>query len=94
MAYYGDKTPKGALDAKRLRIRRLWELTTQVGGAWLIIERLQRVTKFISSGDSKSPVTDFEVDQDAETFKISPFTNPDHGQGTFASSWRAGSKQD
>ena len=66
VACYGDKTPKGALDAQRPRIRRLWGLTTQVKSAQLIIERC---TKFVSLGDSESPVTDFEVDQDAETFK-------------------------
>ena len=65
VAYYGDKTPKEAHDAQRLRMRRLRGLTTQVGGARLIIERC---TKLTSSGDSDSPVTDFEVDQDAETF--------------------------
>ena len=58
---YGDKTPKEAFDAQRLRIRRLWGLTTQVGGARLIIEW---GTKSISSGDSESPVANFEVDQD------------------------------
>ena len=64
VACYGDKTPKIALDAQRPRIRRLWGLTTQVGGARLIIERC---TEFVSSGDSESPVTDFEVDRDAGT---------------------------
>ena len=59
VAYYGDNTPTEGFDVKRPRIRRLWGLTTQVGGARLIIERC---TKFISSGDSESPVTDFEVD--------------------------------
>ena len=65
MAYYGDKTPKEAFDVQRPRIRRLWGLTTQVGGARLIIGRC---TKFISSGDSETPVTEFEVDQKAEIF--------------------------
>ena len=51
-------------------------------------------TKFISSGDSESPVTAPEVDHDAETFDNYHSTNPDHGQGVFASSWRAGSEQD
>ena len=55
---------------------------------------IERCTKFISSGDSDSPVTDLEVDQGAETFENYHFTNPDHGQGAFASSWRAGSEQD
>ena len=91
MAYYGDKTPKEAFDVQRPRIRRLWGSTTQVGGARLIIERC---TKFISSGDSESPVTDFEVGQDAETYENYHFANPDHGQSAFASSWRAGSEQD
>ena len=91
VAYYGDKAPKGTSDAQRPKIRRLWGLTTQVGGVRLIIERC---TKSISSGDSESPVTDFEVDQDAETFENYHCTNPDHGQGAFASSWRAGSEQD
>ena len=91
VAYYGDKTPKEALDAQRPRIRRLWGLTTQVGGARLIIERC---TKFVSLGDSESPVTDFEVDQDAGALENCHCTNPDHGQGAFASSWRAGSEQD
>ena len=90
MAYYGDKTPKGAFDAQRPRIRCLWGLTTQVGGVRLTIGRC---TKFISSGDSEDPVTDFEVDQDAGTFGNYQFTNPYHGQGAFASSWRAGSEQ-
>jgi len=58
VACYGGKRPKEAADAQRPRIRRLWELTTQVGGARLI----ERCTEFVSSGDSKSPVTDFEVD--------------------------------
>ena len=66
-------------------------LTTQVGGARLIIERR---TKFISSGDSESPVTDFEVDRDAEIFENYHITNPNHGQGVFASSWRSGSEKD
>ena len=91
MAYYGDKTPKEAFDAQCPRIRRLWGLTTQVGCARLIIERY---TKFISPGDSESPVTDFEVDQGAETFENYHCINPDHGQGAFDSSWRAGSEQD
>ena len=91
MPCYGDKTPKEALDAQRPRIRRLWGLTTQVGSARLIIERC---TKFISSGDSESPVTDYEVDRDAETLESCHCKNPDHGQGTFDSSWRAGSEQD
>jgi hypothetical protein len=91
VAYYGDKTPKGALDAQRPRIRRLWGLTAQVRGARLIIGRC---TKFISSGDSESPVTDFEVDQGAETLESYHYTNPDQGQGAFASSWRAGSEKD
>ena len=90
MAYYGDKAPKGAFDAQRPRIRRLWGLTTQVGSARLIIERC---TKFISSGDSESPVTNFEVDQGAETFKNYHSKNPDHVHGAFALSWRAGSEQ-
>ena len=91
MAYYDDKTPKEAFDAQRPQIRRFWGLTTQVGWARLIIERC---TKFISSGDSESPVTAPEVDHDAETFDNYHSTNPDHGQGVFASSWRAGSEQD
>ena len=91
MAHYDDKTPREALDAQRPQIRRSWGLTTQVGCARLIIERY---TKFISPGDSESPVTDFKVDQDAGTFENYHFTNPDHGQGAFASSWRAGSEQD
>ena len=86
MAYYGDKTPKEAFDSQRPRIWRLWGLTTQVGGARLIIERF---TKFISAGDSESPVTDFDVDQDAETFE-----SYHHGLGAFASSCRAGCEQD
>ena len=44
--------------------------------------------------DQESPVTNFEVDQDAETFENYHFTNPDHGQGAFALSWRAGSEKD
>jgi len=44
-----------------------------------------RAAKFISSGDSESPVTDFEVDHEAGTFKNYHLTNPDHGQGAFAS---------
>ena len=91
MAYYDDKTPKEAFDAQRPQIRRFWGLTTQVGWARLTIERC---TKFISSGDSESPVTAPEVDHDAETFDNYHSTNPDHGQGVFASSWRAGSEQD
>ena len=54
---------------------------------------IERCTKFISPGNSEIPVTVFEVDQDAENFKNYHFTNPDHGQGPFASSWRAGSEQ-
>ena len=65
----------------------MWGLTTQVGGARLIIERC---TKFISSGDSESPVTDFEVDQDAGTFENCHCNNPDHGGGAFTSSWPLG----
>ena len=38
VAYYGDKTPKESFDAQSPRIRRLWVLTTPVGGARLIIE--------------------------------------------------------
>ena len=91
MAHYCDKTPKEAFHAQRPRIRRLWGPTTQVGGARLINERC---TKFISSCDSESPITGFEVDQDAETFENYHRTNPDHGQGAFASSWRAGSEED
>jgi len=45
VAYYGDKAPKGAFDAQRPQIQRLWGLTTQVGGARLIIKRC---TKLIS----------------------------------------------
>ena len=59
MAYYGDKTPKEAFDVQPPRIRRLWGLTTQVGGAELITERC---TKFTPPGDSESPVTDFELE--------------------------------
>ena len=66
VAYYGDKTPKEAIDAQRPRIRCLWGLTTQVGGARLIIERC---IEFISPGDSESPVTDLKAGQDAETFE-------------------------
>ena len=62
-----------------------------MGGARLIIEQCTELT---SSGDSESPITDFEVDRDAETFKNYHYTHPDHGQGIFASSWRAGSEQD
>ena len=62
-----------------------------MGSARLIIEQF---TIFISLGDSESPVTDFEVDQSAETFENYHSENPDHGQGAFASSWRAGSEQD
>ena len=91
VAYNGDRTSKGAFDAQRPRIRLLWGLTTQVGGARLIIERC---TKFIFSGDSESPVTDFVVDQGAETFENYHCTNSDHGQGAFASNWRADSEQD
>jgi len=90
VAYCGDKTPKETFDAQRPRIRRQWGLTTQVGSARLIIELC---TKFISPGDSESPVTDFEVGQDAGTFKNCHCKNPDYGQGAFASSWRAGSDE-
>ena len=38
VAYYDDKTPKEVFDAQRPRIRRLWWLNTQVGGARLITE--------------------------------------------------------
>ena len=76
---------------QRPRIRRLWGLTTQVGGARLIIERC---TKFTSLGDSRSTVTDFEVDQNAKTFENFHCKHSDHGQGAFASSWRAGSELD
>ena len=79
-----------ALDAQRPQTRRFWGLTTQVGCARLIIERC---TKFISSGNSESPVAASEVDHDAETFDNYHSTNPDHGQGVFASSRRAGSGQ-
>ena len=34
---------------------------------------------------------DFEVDRDFETFENCHCIYPDHGQGAFASSWRAGS---
>ena len=71
-----------------LATRRLWGLTTQVGGARLIIDWL---AKFISSGDSESPVKDHEVDKGADTFENCHYTNPHHGQGAFDSSWRAGS---
>ena len=66
MAYYSDRTSKEALDTQRSRMRRLWGLAMQVGGARLIIERF---TKFISPGVSECPVTDFEVDQDAKAFE-------------------------
>ena len=36
------------------------------------------------------PVTAPEVDRDAETFDNYHYTSPDHGQGVFDSSWRAG----
>ena len=91
MAHYGDKIPKGAFDAQRPRIRRLWGLTAQVGGSRLIIGRC---TKFISWGDSESQVKDLKADQDAGPFENKYRTNPDHGQCAFASSWRAGSEQD
>ena len=85
------KTPKEAFDAQRSRIQRLWGLTTQVGGARLITERC---TIPCSLGDPESPVADFEVDQNADTFENCHCTNPDHGQGAFTSSptssWRAG----
>ena len=55
---------------------------------------MKRCTDFISLGHSESAVTDFEVDQGAETFENYHCTNPDDGQGTFASSWRAGSEMD
>ena len=55
---------------------------------------IERCTMFISSGNSESPVTASEVDHDAETFDNYHSTNPDHGQGVFASSRRAGSGQD
>ena len=88
MAYYDDKTPREAYDAQRPQIRRLWGLTTQVGCARLTIERC---TEFISSGNSESPVAASKVDHDAKTFDNCHSTNPDYGQGVFASSWRAGS---
>ena len=91
MAYHGDKTPKEASDAHRQRIRRLWGLTTQVGGARLIIGRY---TEFTSPGESESPATDFGVDQEAETFENCHYTNLDHGQVAFAPSRRVGSEQD
>ena len=69
----------------------VWGLTTQVGGARFTTEPH---TIFISLGDSESPVTDFEVDQDAGTFGNCHCKNPDHGRGVFASSLRAGSEQD
>ncbi len=81
MAYYGDKTPEGAFDAQRPQIRGYRGLTAQVGCARLTNERC---TKFISSGNSESPVTASEVDHDAETFDNYHSTNPDCGQGVFA----------
>ena len=63
MAYYGDKTPTEAFDAQRPQIRRLWGLTTQVGGSRLIISGAR---KSISSGDSEIPVTDIKVDKNAK----------------------------
>ena len=50
----------------------------RLGLARLIIEWC---TKLISSGDSESPVTDTEVDQDAEAFDNCRHTNPNHDQG-------------
>ena len=91
VAYCGNKTHKGAFDAQHPRIRRLWGLTTQVGDAWLVIRRR---TKLLSPGDSEGPFTDFEENQGAETVENYHYTNPDHGQGVCASSWRAGSEQD
>ena len=83
--------PRGPLTRSAREFGVYGGLTTQVRGARLIIGRC---TKFISSGDSESPVTDFEVDQDAEIFENFHCTDPDHGQGAFALSWRAGSGQD
>ena len=76
---------------QRPRIRRFLGNIMQAGCARLIIERCAKIT---SSGDYESPVTKSEVDHDAETFGNCHFTNLDHGPGTFASSWRAGSGQD
>ena len=55
---------------------------------------IERCTKSFSLGDSDSPIMDPEVGLDAEAFENCHCTNPDHGQGAFASSWRAGSEQD
>ena len=90
MAYYGDKTPKLAFDAQRSRIRRSWGFTAQVGCARLITVRC---TMYISMGDSESPVAAPEADQDAESTDNCHCTYPYHGQGAFASCWRAGSGQ-
>jgi hypothetical protein len=46
---------------------------------------IERVTMPISSVGSESPVTDFEMDQDAKTFENYHRTNPEYGQGAFAS---------
>jgi len=80
-----------AFNSQRPRIRLLWGLTTQVGGARLITGWC---TKFTSPGDYESPVTGLEADQETGTFENSHSKNPYHGQDAFASSWRAGSEQD
>ena len=46
VAYYGDKTPKEAIDAQGPRIRRFLGLTLRVGCARLIIQRCM-----LSGGD-------------------------------------------
>ena len=88
MAFYGDKAPMEVFGVQRPQIRHFWGLTTQVGCARHIIEKC---TKFISLGDSESPVTAPEVDHDARSLDNYFFTNLYHGQGAFVSSWRAGS---
>ena len=76
MAYYDDKAPSEAFDAQRPQIRRFLGLTMQVGCARLLF--IERCTKFISPGNSESPVTAPKMDHDAETFDNYHSTNPDH----------------
>ena len=82
---------KSLLKRSARKFGALWGLAMQMGCARFIMERF---TKFISSGDSESPVTDSEVDHDAGTFENCHCVNSDRGQGDFASSWCASSEKD
>ena len=91
VACYGDKKPKRGFDARSTRECEAFWGGNFPGGMYAPYNWAMCQVRLL--GDSESPVTDSEVDQDTGPFGYCRSTNPGRGQGALSSRWRARSEK-